>query len=310
MMPGRRLHRLAARFCSAKTLERVVEPAIADLQKEYAGTEFHSGFRRARVLAVGYLAILEVMLMCALQPPAAADDERRALVRTFVVALGITVGACALVLLLTVSVFPGVPPFFLALMTSMMLPIALPVGLTLGMAFGLGGRAISSRATTAILVAAAAAVAVSFSTMVWSVPVASQRFRQSISNTVGAGRPVVRAANDISATAMERGSYFGPGGDRMARDKRWAWTRHLRNAIAFATPPLALLALALLRRRAPRVMLLIACAGYFALVWTGERLVYEGLSPLAAAWLANIACTAVAAFLTIRPTGAALGRTA
>ena len=36
MIPGRALHRLAARLCSAKTLERVVEPAIADLQKEYA----------------------------------------------------------------------------------------------------------------------------------------------------------------------------------------------------------------------------------------------------------------------------------
>ena len=37
MIPGRLLHRLAARLCSAQTLERVVEPAIADLQKEYAG---------------------------------------------------------------------------------------------------------------------------------------------------------------------------------------------------------------------------------------------------------------------------------
>ena len=34
MMPGRTLHRLAAHICSAKTLEHVVEPAIADLQKD------------------------------------------------------------------------------------------------------------------------------------------------------------------------------------------------------------------------------------------------------------------------------------
>jgi hypothetical protein len=136
MMPGRTLHRLAARICSAQTLERVVEPAIADVQKEYAAAEFNSAFWRTRVLLVGYLAILEVMLMCALQPAVAMDDERCALVRTFILAGGITVCACAFVVLLTVSVFPGVPPFFLALMTAMMLPIALPVGLTLGMAFG------------------------------------------------------------------------------------------------------------------------------------------------------------------------------
>ena len=238
------------------------------------------------------------------------DNERRALVRTFALAGGMTVCACVFVLLLTVSVFPGVPPFFLALMTAMMLSIALPVGLTLGMAFGLGGRAISSRATTAILVASVAAVAVSFSTMVWSVPVASQRFRQSLSNSLGGRAVVVRAANDISAAAMDQQKVFGPGGDRMERAKRRAWTQHFRNAIAFATPPLALLALALLRRRAPRVMLLVACAGYFALVWIGERLVYEGLSPLAAAWLANIVCAAMAVIFMMRPTGATLGRTA
>jgi hypothetical protein len=36
MMPGRTLHRLATLICDAKSLGRVVEPAIADLQKEHA----------------------------------------------------------------------------------------------------------------------------------------------------------------------------------------------------------------------------------------------------------------------------------
>ena len=47
MIPGRVLHRLAARLCCAKTLEHVVEPAIADLQKEYA-------VRRAECVARGF----------------------------------------------------------------------------------------------------------------------------------------------------------------------------------------------------------------------------------------------------------------
>ena len=84
-----------------------------------------------------------------------------------------------------------------------MLTIALPVGLTLGMAFGsaaarfITGHNRDSRGGSC-------GVAVSFSTMVWSVPVASQRFRQSLSNTVGSGQVVVRAANDISAAAMDQ----------------------------------------------------------------------------------------------------------
>ena len=48
MMPGTTLHRLAAYICSAKTLERVVEPAIADLQKEYDDAQACSPLRRAR----------------------------------------------------------------------------------------------------------------------------------------------------------------------------------------------------------------------------------------------------------------------
>ena len=310
MIPGRALHRLAARICSAKMLEHVVEPAVADLQNEYATVESGSAIRRARVLLAGYVAILEVMLMCALQSPPATDDERRALVRTLVWTAGITVTACAVLILMSVAALPGVPLFFLALLTTLMLPIALPVGLMLGIAVGLGGKTISRRAMTVVLVAALAAVAISYATMVWSWPVATYSFRQSLANAVGARGPVVRAANDISASVIQQQPYFGLGGDRMARAKRGAWTRHLRDAMAFAAPALAVLALALLRLRAPRVMIMAACAGYFFLVLLGEWLVYGGLPPPAAAWLANIVCVAAATILLMRPASPAFGRPA
>ena len=310
MMPGRALHRLAHYVCSPKALERIVEPAIADLQKEYAAVESGTAVRRARVLLAGYVAILEVMLMCAVQPSPATTDERRALVRTFAWAGGITAATSAILILMSVAVLPGVPLFFLALLTTLMLPIALPVGLIVGIAVGLGGRTVTRRATTVVLVAALAAVGISYGTMVWSWPVATYSFRQSLANTVGAPGPVVRAANDISASAIQQQPYFGPGGDRMARAKRAAWTRHLRDAMAFAAPALAVLALALLRRRAPRVRLMAACAGYFLLVLLGERLVYGGLPPPAAAWLANIVCVAAAAILMMRPASPAIGRPA
>jgi hypothetical protein len=59
MIPGGALHRLAGRMCSAKTLERVVEPAIADLQREYAdGTGDRSALARLWALRGGYIAVL------------------------------------------------------------------------------------------------------------------------------------------------------------------------------------------------------------------------------------------------------------
>jgi hypothetical protein len=108
MIPGRMLHRLAGRICSAKHLERVVEPAIADLQCEYVAAESGSVLCRARILVDGYLAILEVMLMCALQPSAVPGNERWALVRMLAWTAGITACASGVLILMTVAVFPGI----------------------------------------------------------------------------------------------------------------------------------------------------------------------------------------------------------
>ncbi len=84
MIPGRALHRLASRICSAKTLEQVVTPAIADLQREYAdGGLDQSALRRLWTLGRGYIAVMEVIGMCALNPASMSRDDRRYLIRTF-----------------------------------------------------------------------------------------------------------------------------------------------------------------------------------------------------------------------------------
>ena len=80
MIPGRALHRLSARVCSAKTLERSVEPAIADLQQEYAGAGGVAG--RVWILLTGYFAILKVIAICVGSVSVETDEERRTLVRT------------------------------------------------------------------------------------------------------------------------------------------------------------------------------------------------------------------------------------
>ena len=80
MIPGRALHRVAAALCSAKTLERAVEPAIADLQREY-GIVAGNTVSRLWVLITGYGAILKVIVICALSVSIETDDERRALRR-------------------------------------------------------------------------------------------------------------------------------------------------------------------------------------------------------------------------------------
>src|SRR5262245_142884 len=62
MIPGLRLRRLAARVCSERTMVRLIDPALADLQAEHAtalGT-----WERSRALLLGYAAFAKVMLVC------------------------------------------------------------------------------------------------------------------------------------------------------------------------------------------------------------------------------------------------------
>ena len=304
MIPGRALHRLAARMCSAKMLERVVEPAIADLQREHLDAQYHSRSRRLLILVTGYLAVSEVIVMAGLEKPLSADDEWRAVVRTFAWTVGATCCAAAVIIFLTVVALPGMPPYYIALMTPMMLPIAMPIGLTLGVAFGLSGRAISRRTRNTILLGAILAGMFSYGTTRWGIAMASQTFRQSMAGAVSGNRPVGKGLHEMSVPEAQRSRHLAPGGDLMGMPRRLAWTYHLQVAMAFAPPVLALLAIAVIALGARRAVVMGVCAGYYVLLIAGEALVYEGLPPIAGAWLANAIFVTTAAYLMwSRPPG-------
>src|SRR5687767_7983268 len=140
MIPGRLLHRLAVRICSTKTLEQIVEPAIADLHKEYHSAAAAHFLRRGRILIAGYCAILKVIAICAVSVAPVHDDERRALRRTVGWSLGMIILIAALLTL---------PPFFnhpswgwysLTTIAPQAVPLAIPIGIAFGLAFALAAR--------------------------------------------------------------------------------------------------------------------------------------------------------------------------
>ena len=304
MIPGRALHRLASRICSATLLDRVVEPAIADLQNEYAtAVADRTTLKRANVLLTGYIAVLQVIVMCTVRTFIAVNGERRALSRTLLWAAAITILASAVVVILTVAIVPGLSPYYVSLMAALVLPIAIPIGVTLGIAFALSGRAVSSRTARVIVASAVIAASISFGMMLLSPPIASQAFRQSVSNALGGSGMVVRAATEVSASAIQQQPEFAPGGNLRAWPQRRAWTQHVVLAIPFATPVLVLFALAVVRRGAPRTLIVVGCTAYFFLVLLGEPLVHRGVPAVAAAWLANAATVMAAAILMKLPIG-------
>jgi len=133
--------------------------------------------------------------------------------------------------------------------------------------------------------------------MTWGIAVASRSFRQSMSNAVGAHGRVTNGLHEMSLSAAQRDRNLAPGGDPMGMPRRLAWTYHLQLSMAFATPVLALLALAAIRHGARRSIVMATCACYYLLVIGGEALVYRGLPPIAGAWLPNVIFAATAAYL-------------
>ncbi len=83
--PGERLRAVAARVCATQTMERLIDPLIADLQHEYTDARRRHGVWGSRwTLFMGYVVIVKaIALHCAEQSMralhtwAVADDAAR-----------------------------------------------------------------------------------------------------------------------------------------------------------------------------------------------------------------------------------------
>jgi len=296
MMPGRTLHRLAARICSASSLERIVEPAIADLQREHAGSDANHTARRAWILFAGYAAVLSVIAICALDTRIATDDERRDLRRTLVWTLVFisVVGA-----LLMSPVVWSVPEVTFRGLLSQALPLAIPIGLTFGIALGLPGRAISRGSAKVVILVALAASLVSFGTISWIMPGANQALREETAWSMEDRGLVPKGIGELTIVDLHREMRIAAArGDDTRIARRFAWTFHVRLALSSASLVLASLFLvsfsngSILRG----VFAFLVCFEYWALLYTGEFLgVHERAIPaFVAAWLPNIVFTSAA----------------
>ena len=62
MLPGDFLHRIARWSCSATTCERVIEPLLADLQREWLSADRPA--RRAIARITGYVSFWQTLIVC------------------------------------------------------------------------------------------------------------------------------------------------------------------------------------------------------------------------------------------------------
>jgi Lipopolysaccharide export system permease LptF/LptG len=302
--PGGRLRVMAARVCGAKTMERLIDPLVADLQTEYAEAVRQGRVWTSRKLRMaGYVAFLKVIASCQLEGSMRplhgwTVDDRQTVARTIGISMAGIIAATVLTQL----------PFWLSVPTAtwevqqrllansvlQAVPFALPVGLMLGILYGLRGRIVSSRVKMTILVLAAVCSAASLLTLGWILPSATQAFRVFVHGDEAAnfmknsGQMTVGELGDqidaYEATPMS--------GSRFARELTLEY--HRRWAISCVALVLALLVLsAVSLRRAGRLVPLVAAfvvySAYYAVLRKAHTLGMSGaLSPFVAAWFPNV----------------------
>src|SRR5689334_20783167 len=159
--PGSRLRAFASRWCDERTLTLVVDPAVADLQREPSSRN--------------YVAVMKVVLRCAAgeaMMPAHnwTSDDRQAVKRT------LAASSIVMILVIIGLEAPFIPyawregvsdyrlPVYLV---PQGLPMALAIGVTLGLLFGLEGRRPSRQVSRGLLGIALLASAVSFVDLAW-----------------------------------------------------------------------------------------------------------------------------------------------
>ena len=179
MKPGLRLHAFARRVCSRETLERVIDPLIADLQFEHSQAIRDRRFWRARQLLLGgYFAFWKALGM---QVAAASGHGVRAWLSSDGHAIGRTLAfslalITALTVLLALMPLYAVRPWRVGDVSSVKLfvyvipqaiPLSVVFGLPIGILIGLRGRPQTSRIRWSVMGVALACAAFTFVICAW-----------------------------------------------------------------------------------------------------------------------------------------------
>jgi hypothetical protein len=307
--PGDRLRSLARHICSADTIERVVDPLIADLQFEHAkAMDAGRVWRARRVQVTAYLAFWTTVGICtgrAVRGWAAGDQH--AIGRTIGYSAA-TIGAMALLLALLpfsqverriTDVHPG--KLFVYLLPQAV-PLAIAFGLPLGIVIALRGRSVTRRVVWSVLAFAISCAAISFVVSGWVLPATNQAFRVLVS-----GQPfVARGANELTLPEITARLAWLRRRASVNDTLAFAFSYHVRLAASFAPIVMALVALSLwtVTRRTLVSSMVIALAlivyvGYGAVVVIGPAL-SGGWPPLwAFIWFPNIFFAGVTGLLLV-----------
>ena len=297
--PGARLRSLARRVCDPSTMERLIDPVIADLQCEHAEALSHGRVWRSRWIRVrGCVAFWRVATTISTSSSArairdwvAAEDQ--VVGRAIAIALAATTVVVALIVWLPLSRASYAVSGKMAQLTLYLLPQALPLGVPMGLVVGvlggMRGRVVTTRVRRTITALTVACSIAMLADVAWALPAGNQAFRELV-----VGRPLIRGANELTL------------GQLASRD---AFQCQFRLALAFAPLALELFSLGVAAARrgtyGPVAVGFMASAIWFAYYlllmesrWAGR---IDWLPAVASGWMPNLAFGAIAVILLRQP---------
>jgi hypothetical protein len=319
-------------------MERLVDPALADLQMEYGAARAHQHAWHARwILIVSVTVLLQVIALHlaerslrAVWLPAAGDAWSKGRLLT-----SATVAVCVLTAFqlwlslgfIPTAVLAASPTVSRAWLAFCLLPSAVVTGLPWGFALAVvwttATRAAARRRAAWLIVAAVALSAGSLTINSWITPPANQAFRvavwSALSHNDQHAAPIGRGFNEFSLPelrrwlAVERSGLTVPAlpqGQHRAALAAAATSFHARIALSFAPLVLCLLALSLCGHRvAPSLFGTLLLSGAYFAACTAMQ-VRAPAAPFVALpiafrlWLPNIVVSATALLLLRRPNDA------
>jgi hypothetical protein len=329
-----RLRALAAQLVDQRTIERVIDPLLADLRLEYASANrVGRVWKRRWTLLAGHVVFLKTVALWEVEHvmtlfrdwPADDMSVLKRTVSVSIIVIGVITVALEMPPLLRFPFAISNPKTMFYLMPQALV-LAVPMGFTIGLFYGMRGHVVSWRLKLAVM---AAAIFVSFACLgmfAWILPSANQEFRQVVfGRTSGTDRPVVmKGVNELTLGELSEriGAYRGTGTvrrdeqvlDSDPRELEYAY--HQRWALSCATLVLSVFALALAQRMAtawaPALGALGSVLIYYVLLWTGRAGVLQrNLPAFAGAWLPNVlfalVCVAVIATMSRRASPPGVG---
>jgi hypothetical protein len=303
--PGDRLRALAARLFDARTMERLVDPVVADLQAEH-GDAVRAGRRRTSgwIRIAGYIAFLKVATLCAWAaatgPQSRPDGDRSALWRAIGLSL-VTVTLMTVFLhapsVVVASVREPSARWLMLYMIPQSLPFTIPMALTLGTVYGLRSRVLSRRLVLSVVVLAMVCSAASFATVFWVAPAANRAYSVSVAQLTGADAPTaVKEPGELTLGEHRRQIQSPVVGDAAARRNARGMEFYYYSRWALSSAPIVLTLLGLsivacrsMGRVAVGVLACSAFLNYYVLLYGGRAMTLGGPLPTyIGAWLPNV----------------------